>query len=502
MNILLITSDQQRWDGLGKEMSVLKTPNLDKLADRGILFNKAYTPSPVCTPARVSILTGQYPSRHGCYTIGTSLPEDYPTCAEAMSSAGVFTALLGKAHFQPCTTDPTDYLESFEAPPHIFDFDFFREWSGPYYGFELAKLSIAHSCEKYAGSMHYGQWLKDEMGVELEDYFGNNAYTDFGPWSLPEELHNSRWTADETIEALEQAREDERPFFIWSSFQDPHNPCVTPEPWASMYRPEDMPDYYLREGELDDKPEFYRALQECRPTGDPDIDMDETGKNWYCVRGIEEMTEEKVKELTAVYFGMISLMDHHIGRILNRLEDLGLADNTIVIFTTDHGDYLGNHGFWWKGFPAYDDAQRIPFIVAHPECRTPGRRSDAPQNLVDIFPSAMRACGMDIPPLIQGIDQGEAWKDTSTCLRDWTMVEYRPTEGSFMQKTFVKGDMKLVVYHDRPYGELYDMANDPEQLENLWEKPEMRECRENLLRDMISAEMEKDGQLRTRLTWA
>ena len=499
LNVLLITSDQQRWDALGRENPVLRTPALDRLADEGLLFERAFTCNPVCTPARVSILTGHYPSRHGCYTIGTGLPEDYPTIPAAVEAAGGFTALAGKAHFQPCTNAPIGPVDSLEAPPRIFDFDFFRRWSGPYYGFRHARLAIYHSNHVNAPSMHYGLWLR-EQGVDASTYFGTGKYTDYGEWDLPEEFHNSRWTADETIRALDLARDSGRPFFVWSSFQDPHNPCVVARPWSRMYRPEDMPDYRFRPGEFEGKPPFYEAARAATGRfGHPQLDG---AKNWYCYKGLPFMGERRTRELCASYFGMVSLMDRHIGRILEHLDATGLRDRTIVIFTTDHGDYLGNHGLWWKGLAAYDDAQRVPFLVRHPGVRTPGARSRAFQSLVDIGPSILDAMGLAAPAGLQGVSQLEAWRDAGAAARDWALCEYRPTEGPFMQKTFVHGRWKMVLCTDPACNELYDREADPDQMRNRWADPAGRDAREALLLRFAAAEMEKDGTLRPRVAWA
>jgi uncharacterized sulfatase len=499
LNVLLITSDQHRWDCLGRYNQRIQTPALDRLAADGILFDRAYTCNPVCTPARISMITGEYPSRHGCYTIGTSLPTDYPTAPRHMTDAGCFTGVVGKAHYQPCSDQPVGFKGSFEAPDHIFDFDFFRNWAGPYYGFQHARLAISHSNERNAGSMHYGLWLR-EQGLNLSEYFGTGQYTDYGTWNLPEEFHNSRWTADETIAMLDRARADGRPFFILSSFQDPHNPCVVPEPWSSMYRPDDMPDYAYRPGEFDDKPPFYRHAYEAKGTlGDPELDG---AKNWYCFRGIDAMGARATKELAACYYGMVSLMDRHIGRILDHLDKSGLSDSTIVIFTSDHGDYLGNHGLWWKGLPVYEDMQRIPFIVRHPQCRTRGARSTAFQSTVDISPSVLAALQTPTPAGMQGVCQLEAWQDAEASARTWAMCEFRPTEGPFMQKTFMYDRWKLVLYHNRAYGELYDLQADPDLYRNLWDSADHRDVRCHLIREFISAEMEKDGVLRTRHSWS
>ncbi len=501
MNVLVITSDQQRWDALGWNTPVLKTPHLDRLCAEGMLFDRAYTPNPVCTPARVSLLTGEYPSRHGCYTIGNCLPPDYPTIPALAAAAGVFTAIAGKAHFQPGTSEPLGFTGSLEGPPHSFDFDFLRQWSGPYFGFQHARLAIDHTNSKNAHSLHYGLWLR-EQGVDTSAYFGNGKYTDYGRWDLPEQFHNSRWTADETIAAIDMARARKAPFYILSSFQDPHNPCVVPAPWDTMYRPEDMPDFRFRPGEFDDKPPFYKACLTCEDTGkmdDPDLDG---LKNWYCFRGLKCMDERATRALAACYFGMVSLMDAHIGRIVQHLEACGLLDSTIIVFTSDHGDYLGNHGLWWKGLPTYEDMMRIPFIVRHPHCRTRGARSTAFQSSLDIGQTALEALGVAPRAGLQGVSQLAAWQDAGVHAREWALCEFRPTEGPFMQKTFLYDRWKLVVYHQRAYGELYDLGADPDQYTNLWDSPACQPVKSDLLHRMLSAEMEKDGVLRPRVSWA
>jgi len=494
-NILLITSDQQRWDTLGVYNPVIRTPRLDRLSAEGITYDRAYTPNPTCTPARCSILTGHYPSRHGCYCIGTSLPEDYPTVPQRLSREGYFTALLGKTHFQSCLSP-----ESFEAAPHIHNQDFFRSWDGPFYGFDYAQLVIGHTVEKHACGMHYGLWLRDN-GADLDRDFGNWEYSDFGTWELPEELHNSKWTADITIDAMDKAAEHDKPFFLWSSFQDPHNPCFVPEPWASMYDPDDVPVYGLTEGEMDDKPPIYQRKIDTNAFDGPEAFGP---RNWHPTNNSQSinMTPERTRDIMTKYYGMVSLMDHHIGRILDALEEKGLADNTVVIFTSDHGDYMGNHGLWWKGLPAYDDVLRVPMIVRHPQCRTPGVRSRAMQSLVDYGTTFLALAGLDLDPFQQGVVQSDAWADAAESARDWALVESRPTDSDFMQKVFYHDRYKLVVYTNEDYGELYDMEADPDQMHNLYDVAELRDLRDRLLRKLIAAEMEREGARRKRIAVA
>lgn len=491
LNVLLITSDQQRWDTLGRDNPVIKTPNLDRLAEGGIQYTRAYTPNPTCTPARVSILTGQYPSRHGCYTIGTNLPSNYPTVPALLASQGYRTALIGKAHFSSCL-DPG----SFEAAPNIHDLCHFESWDGPFYGFDHVQLAIGHTVEKHACGMHYGAWLR-EQGVRTETYFGNNKYADHGVWELPEEYHNSRWTADKTIDALKTATGDGKPFFIWSSFQDPHNPWMVPEPWASMYDGADVPTYGLRPGEHDAKPRYYRTMEyENRPGG-----TDEFGeKNWHpvtsnCFLNVDECEN---REIVREYYGMISLMDHHVGRILDHVEASGLAENTLVVFASDHGDYLGNHGLWWKGLPAYEDIVKVPMIVRHPECQTPGQRSTAYQSLVDVGRTVLKTAGVAVPYSVQGIDQTSSWMNANRADREWVIVENRPTEGSVMQKTFIHDGWKLILYDSEELGELYNLVDDPDQTTNLYTDLRLESWKNALLRRYVSAEMHEEGVLRPR----
>lgn len=478
---------------MGYNNSVLKTPHLDALANDGIIFDRAYTCNPVCTPARVSILTGHYPSKHGCYTIGTSLPEEYPTIASAFTENGYFTGLLGKAHFQSCCTEGT-----FESEPFTHNYDYFRKWNGPYYGFQHARLSIGHGNDSQARGMHYGAWLEDH-GVDPKQYFGKGQYTDFGEWDLPEESHYSKWTADETIQAIDLAGESEKPFFLWSSFQDPHNPCVVPKPWSEMYNPDDMPAFGYTEGEFDNKPPFYRGMNDERKYG-PELTFDE--KDWHCVATLPWMSHEDKKKIMAMYFGMVSLMDHHIGRIIDHLKSKGLYENTIIVFTTDHGDYMGNHDMWWKGLPAYEDIHRLPFIAYSPECKTPGQRSDALQSIVDLGQTFLRCAEIDTPPGLQGVNQIQSWQNASESVRDNCLLEFRPTQDRFMQKVFIEKQYKICLYTRTDWGELYDLKKDPDQTNNLWDNPEYRDIRFSLIQRFIAAEMDKDGTLRERTMWA
>ncbi|MCL2833724.1 MAG: sulfatase-like hydrolase/transferase [Treponema sp.] len=490
MNILLITTDQQRFDMLGAVNTKIKTPNLDKLAAEGIVYTKAYTPCAVCTPARVSILTGHLPSRHGCFNIGVSLPDDYPTIPALLAKNGYFTSLIGKSHFHSWRTP-----ESFESIQNSVNWDFFRNWQGPFHGFEYTKLAIGHSSQDFAASMHYGLWLKEQGITDFKPYFGREPYVNTRVCELEDRYSCTAWIGGETINAIDKSLESGKPFFIWSSFLDPHAPITAPEPWASLHNPADMPVYGYVDGEMDNKPPFYKSLIEGNLYGKDDPELQ---RNNWTVTGVYRGADEEKRHEMAVYYGMLSQIDHHVGLIMDHLKARGLYGDTLIIFTADHGDMMGHHGLRAKGMPAFEDSQKIPFIVRHPHCRTPDAFSTARQDLTDIGRSVLSAAGIAAPAGLQGFDQSESWINADVQTRPYNYLEYKPAQSAFAQRTFIYDDYKLVFYHNRPYGELYNLAADPDQYDNLWDKSRYAEKKNELLGRLISAQIELEGELRPR----
>lgn len=483
-NILLILSDQQRWDTLGVCNPQIRTPNLDRLARAGMRFERAYAPTPVCLPCRSSIVTGQYSSTHGAAHNGAMLPQDYPQLLPvSLRARGYSTSILGKSHFSPCH-DPL----SLESAPHIHDLEHFRQWHGPWYGFEHAAISIGHSTEGHACGEHYGAWLEDR-GVDLKKYFGNTEYTAYGAWDLPEEVHSSKWMADETIAAMERDTAAGQPFFIWANFQDPHNPCMVPEPWASMYDPDEIPQFGFKPGEPEcfaQKPPFYRELLEqpgsyaCRPS-DPLLPGTSNVAHL-------DWDQRKVQENLACYYGMVSLMDHHIGRILDALEASGQLENTLIVFASDHGDCMGEHGLWWKGVVAYDDCIRVPMLVHWPGQVPAGESSRAFQSLVDLFPTFCAVAGVETPVGCHGHDQIPVWTGQRETVREDVVVEERPYDTVWSQRVLIDDHYKLAFYANEPYGELYDVNADPNQIHNLWDEPDFAPVKLRMISRLLSLE--------------
>ncbi len=489
-NILLITSDQQHFSMLGATNPQLQTPALDRLAREGTRFERAYCNNPVCSPSRSTIITGLYPSQHGCWTIGVKLAEDVPTVGDIFQRHGYDTTLVGKAHLQPLASTPEQ--TSLEAQPTLRDLDFWRNFHGPWYGFERVEVARNHTDESHAGQ-HYALWMEEQGLTNWRDYFEAWPKNPDAPqrehkWELPAEYHYTTWTAERTIANIERSVEADKPFFLWSSFHDPHPSYLVPEPWASMYDPEEVePGRYLP-GEMDSMPPPHQKTRE----ENPDFSMyKETahGNHGYHSHLQEEAN---LRRDVAIYYGMTSFMDEQIGRILNKLDELGIADNTLVVFTSDHGHFIGQHGLIRKGPFHYEDMLRLPFLVRWPERVPAGVASDALQGLVDLAPSFLSAAGIDVPGLMQGVDQTPVWQGDEEQARDHVIVENRHQPSAVHLRTYIDARYKLTIYRDRDYGELFDLVADPDEQHNRWADPEHVAIKAQLMHDFLNAELARE----------
>jgi arylsulfatase A-like enzyme len=502
-NILLITSDQHHYQYLGATMPRLRTPALDRLCREGVRFGRAYCCNPTCTPSRASILTGMYPSQHGAWSLGTKLFEDVPTLGDMLGREGYFTSLVGKAHFQPLASLPG--MESIECQPTLRDLDFWRGFNGPWYGFQKVETARMHTSDSHVGG-HYALWMEENGLSNWRDYFN-----DYPPnedkarqlrasrhWALPEQFHYNMWTSERTIAHLREAADQDRPFFIWSSFHDPHPPYLVPEPWASMYDPADMEAGRLTPGEHDRNPAHFGKTQE------------QDHEYWQKVRegegavhgaGSHVQDVGELRKDIACYCGMISFMDEHIGRILTELDRRGLSGNTIVLFTTDHGHFLGQHGLNAKAIHHYEDLLRIPFIVRWPGRVPSGAVSPALQNLVDLAPSFLAAAGLEIPGAMTGVNQLEAWVGGASARR-WSVTENHHGNRRFHMRSYVNQTHKITVYRGGDDGELFDLDNDPGELRNLWHDPASAGLKGRLLHEFMQATLQSEPERMPRISYA
>ncbi|KIL41433.1 sulfatase [Gordoniibacillus kamchatkensis] len=499
-NIVLITSDQQHWNTLGAFNREISTPNLDRLVKEGTTFSRAYCPNPTCTPTRASIVTGMYPSQHGAWTLGTMLPEDRQTVGELLRQGGYRTALVGKAHFQPVGS--TDEYRSLEGRMMLHDFDFWRKFTGPYYGFEHAELVRNHTNEWLVGQ-HYALWMEERGCSNWRDYFtppiGTMDEAAKFSWPIPEEFHYNTWIAERTNALLDTYKQSGDNFFLWASFPDPHPPYLAPEPWANMYDPDRLTIPKAAAGEHENNPPHFRMTQEP----DPDFSAyRETGFGIHGYHSHIRMSEDDHKKSVAVYYGMVSFMDKCIGKIMYKLDELGLADNTIVVFTTDHGHFFGQHGLQAKGGFHYEDLIRLPFIVKYPNRVPAGQVSDSLQSLVDLAPTFLSFAGLNVPGAMTGVDQSRVWLDPSQASREHVICEFHHEPTTIHQKTYVDRRYKITVYFNQTYGELFDLEEDPGEIRNLWHDERYKDLKSELLMKYIWAELGKEPMPMPRISGA
>ncbi len=507
-NILFITTDQQRFDHLGlKGLRAIDTPNLDRLGTEGIHFDRAYCPSPICTPTRVSLLTGRYPSSHLAYTIGvTPDPFPGPTLPELLGASGYRTALFGKTHFVR-RADEAPHMAGRQSP----DPEFFKHWRGPYLGFQEIEGSTGHTTNNVP-AMHYRQFL-EEAGVAYQDWFPQmrNAYDHqaCGRWNIPPEYHDSQWVADRTAAFLRRQTSD-NPWFCWASFQDPHEPHLCPEPWFSRVRTDVMPRYRgYQPGEFDDRPEVYRmcwqkdfgALNDT--VGAPKslggaVRDEATVPSCF---GEPEKDAQAEAALQAT-LGMIAFLDDRLGHLLGTLEVTGQLENTVIVWASDHGEMHGHHGLWGKGIAAYEDAQRVPLLMWGRNQIQARGSLPALVNLVDLPITFLGLADVEAPESWQGTDLRPLLNGSRESVQDAVLVELRATENTLNQHTLITDTHKLVVYQHTEEGELYNLESDLNQYQNLWSDPKHQELRERLLHRLARFHMEREPRGPHRVSFA
>lgn len=501
-NVLFITTDQQHWSALGYRNPEVRTPNLDRLASRGVSFERAYTVNPTCTPTRASWITGLYPSQHGAYSLGTKLSEELPTIGDAFDAAGYRTALVGKAHFQPLIG--SDEYRSLESYPTLHDLDFWRRFSGPFYGFRHVELARNHTDESHVGQ-HYALWMIEKGYETWRDYFQPNPERFSGPgdryaqsrhrrptpgeaWEIPEEIHYDAWIAERTSALMEQYHRAEEPFFLWASFFDPHPDYMVPEPYASMYDPAKVTVPEHVPGEFDDKPPYFSQSQMDAP--DTTAFREADGNAVHGAGSHRLSRETKARNIAAMY-GMVTMLDVYVGKILDKLDQLGLREETLVCFTSDHGDFWGQHGLVYKAIHHYEDLLRIPLIVSMPGTIPEGRRSESLQSTIDLPPTFLKMAGLPVPRTMAGIDESEVWTGARATLRSHVIVENQHQPTTMNMRSYIDERYKITIHFDRDYGELYDLTEDPGELENHWDDPAFASVKTELLLRFLYGEMAK-----------
>ncbi|MBN9476522.1 MAG: sulfatase [Bordetella sp. SCN 67-23] len=485
----------------------IDTSNIDALARAGWRAEDCNVATPICMPNRASLLTGRMPSVHGVRHNGIPLSLGARTFVDALREAGYMTSLTGKSHLQNMTAKPPLPVPGAPRWPLDAELGFpgdYRQecvatWHGnegaavttPFYGFDRVELAIEHG-DQAEGD--YRRWLRANH-PELADRVGPGhaipapeyVLTSVGQaWRsrLPEACHPTAWIADRTIERLREAKEAGRPFFAYCSFPDPHHPYTPPGRYWDMYKPEEveLPASFHSQ----DPPPHLRWLREQRDRGQA------VKHTMACFAA----TEREAREAIALGQGSLSFIDAQIGRVLAQLRALGLEDDTVVVFTSDHGEFAGDHQLLFKGSLHYRSLIRTPLVWRDPAGQAGGVHRGL-LSTIDIAPTILERAGVPAYNGIQGRSflAGAQGRETDGAGRDAVVIEedgqriYFGFDAPVRMRTLLTPGHRLSVYRGVEWGELYDRAADPHEARNLWHDPAASALKaglmERLAREML-----------------
>lgn len=505
-NFLFIITDQHRADHLGCYGNpIVKTPNIDGLARGGHRWDRFHVANPICMPNRASIMTGRMSSVHGARHNGIPLSKDHTTFVELLKDAGYRTGLIGKSHLQSFTGLPASNRFTSEEGKHTpsahlqdayknnrrsaaYDLEVTPKWDRPlaerldgdFYGFDHVEVAADHA-DQACGD--YLLWARTQR-PDFDDLVGPaNALPDNRidapqAWrtAVPEELYSTSWIADRSRAWLAERAKEDAPFFLQMSFPDPHHPFTPPGHYWNMYDPATMvlPKSF---GQGDLPPiEAMREAMENR--SDP-----RDSQNPFAV------TEEEARAIIALTYGMITMIDDAIGRVLAQLETLGLADNTIVIFTSDHGDYMGDHGLMLKLLLHYQGIIRVPFIWHDPSQPSGGVTDDGLASSIDISATILARAGIQAFNGLQGRDLFNTEPPAAIIVEEDSQRIMTGFDRPQRVRTVVTERYRMSLREGESWNELYDLTNDPDEIENLFDNPSAADIRhtvtDTMLRRMI-----------------
>lgn len=430
-NVVLIQADQWRGDCLsGTGHPVVHTPYLDRLASQGVRFDRAYSATPVCIPARAALLTGQSARCHGFVGYEETKPWNFDTTlAGEFTHHGYQTQAIGKMHVYPERAQ---------------------------LGFQNVILHDGYSVERRRRDRDQTQvddylyWLRRELGDSTADDFAHGVHCNSNnarPWPLEERLHPTNWVASEGVDFLRR-RDTEKPFFLYLSFHRPHPP-YDPPAWAfEHFLSMEMPDPPIGDW-ADSLADFEAAV--------PD-----TSRN--------HLRPDLLQRARAGYYGHLLHIDNQINRFLYSLDEYGIYDDTVICFTSDHGELLGDHHLFRKSLP-YEGSSRVPLILkGQVDSRvTPGSRSKAVVEQRDIMPTLLEAAGLPIPAEIDGRSFLAQAKGDPTPVRPWLHGELT-THGQSVQWLTDENE-KYVWFSSDGREQLFDLASDPQELKDLARSP-------------------------------
>lgn len=431
-NVILIMVDQMRGDCLGVNgHPVIETPNIDMMSREGILFNNAYSAVPTCIAARAAVLTGLTQKTHGRVGYQDGVTWDYKhTIAGEFADAGYHTQCVGKMHVYPAR----NLCGFHNVMLHDGYFLLHRDYNSP----------VSESFEQVDD---YLPWFRQNLGYDAD-------INDLGlecnswvarPWMYPEHLHPTNWVVTQSAEFLKR-RDPTKPFFLSMSFVRPHSPLDPPQYYFDQYMDQDIPDPPV--GDWADKE-----------------DRERNGLSTYCTSGL--INKKGLKRARAAYYGLISHIDHQIGRFLQILKEHRVLNNTIILFTSDHGDMLGDHNLFRKSLP-YQGSIYVPFIIYDPGkllgCKH-GTIIDGPVELRDIMPTLLDSACIEIPECIEGKSVLPLLKEDASGWREYIHGEH--SFGIQSNHYLTNGREKYIWYSQTGEEQYFDLRNDPQELYNL-----------------------------------
>ena len=428
-NILFICTDQQRWDTIGRfKPANLRMPNLDNLLQRSVHFTNTFCQSPICQPSRACMLSGQYCSQTGIYTNGTVLPEAKTTYASVLGNNGYVTSCIGRAH-------GINQGFNFKLPTplsHSF-FEMSRNLNGP-----EEKWSYDHYDYKTLPYIYEGDF-EDYMDVRTT----NNA---------------CHW--------LQELRDSQKPWLMFIGLLAPHNPYILPRKYADFYKDDDFDMPTVFEEDFD-KPSYTPRDAEF----------------W------KRFTPEHIRQTRRIYYSMVSMIDELVGRVLTKLDELGMTEDTIIIFTSDHGEMNGDHGLWAKQ-KYYDESIKTPSLISYPRVFSGGTESDAMVESIDFMPTLLELAGIEVPdsvagkslvPLLNGsCREHKSAVFSALAAHGWYQRCIRTKDFSYSYGYPVNNGLT---------GELYDLKKDPQQRYNVYDDPDYKQVGDDMMRQLLEFEL-------------
>jgi len=434
-NILLITVDQMRADCLSSAgHPVVRTPNLDGLAESGVMFRNAYSATPTCVPARAAIMTGMSQRSHGRVGYEDRVPWQYEhMLAGELANAGYHTQCVGKMHVYP-----TRNLCGFH---NVVLHDGYMHYNRD----RKVQSAAGHfdECDDY---LH---WLRDQAGSHhdiMDMALDCNASTVTLPWHLPERLHPTNWAVTQSIDFLRR-RDPSKPFFLWTSFVRPHPPFDPPQAYLDMYIHQTLPD---------------------PPVGDWVNEFAAEAGSASPITGLKKLRADELQRARAGYYALITHLDYQIGRLINALNEYGELNNTVIVFTSDHGEMMGDHHYYRKAL-AYEGSAKVPFIISDRTGKLGFKAGSTVSEVIemrDIMPTLLDAAGAAIPDCVDGqsviplcnVSEERSWR---------TYLHGEHAYGALSHHYITDGHWKYIWYSQTGTEQLFHLDEDPQELRNL-----------------------------------